>query len=191
MKCQILSFMNKVSFFIFLFFLLTCIHVSAQQKRWAARGYRKVETKVVDHDEPDKSGRIIERIDKRGNVLESWEWNEKDRLIKHIVNIYSKNKFQSTVFSGNDSIRSLEIIEYDKKGRKIRQFSSDKRKAKDEETRTDYDKWGNKIQERLFKNDKLVLTKTFSYNNENLLEKQVHVNADGIIIFEKTYQYSK
>ena len=164
---------------------------SAQQKKWASHGYLKVETKVIDHNDPEKSGRYVERIDRKGKVLESWEWNEKDRLTKHIINNYSKRKFRSAVYSGNDSLRSIEIVEYDKKGRKVRQFISDKRKEKDEEILTDYDKWGNKVQERIFKNNILSITKNFSYNKENLLLKQIHVDVEGKIIYEKTYQYSK
>ncbi len=183
--------MNRLLYSFLLFFLFLSVHADAQQKKWAHRGYRKVETKILDHDEPEKSGRTIECIDRKGNVIESWEWNENDRLTKHIINIYSKRKLESTVYSGNDSIRSIEIIEYDRKGRKVRQLVSDKKKGKDEEMLIDYDKWGNKIKELIFKNNKLSLTKTFFYNNENLLEKQVHINAEGKIIYEKTYQYSK
>jgi hypothetical protein len=167
------------------------MHASAQQKKWASRGYRKVDTKVIDYNDPEKNGRLTELIDRKGNVLESWEWNEKDRLVKHVVSNYTKRKFQSTVYSGNDSIRSVEIIDYDQKGRKIRQFFSDKRKGKEEEVIIEYDKWGNKILERLLKNNKLSLVKAFSYNSEGLLIKQINTDADGKITYEKTFQYSK
>lgn len=183
--------MNRLSHILSIVFLLICIHASAQQKKWASRGYRKIDTKVIDYNDPEKNGRLEELIDRKGNVLESWEWNEKDRLTKHIINSYSKRKFQSTVYAGNDSIRSVEIIEYDQKGRKVRQFVSDKRKGKEEELIIEYDKWGNKILERLLKNNKLSLVKAFSYNNEGLLIKQINTDADGKIIYEKTFQYSK
>lgn len=183
--------MNRLTLIICFVLLVAGLNVSAQQKRWARHGYRKVETKTVDHDDPEKSGRLVELISRKGKVLESWEWNENNRLSKHTVNTYSKRKFERCIYARNDSLRSREIIEYDRKGRKIRQFFSDIRKGKDKETLTEFDKWGNKVTERIYKNGKLSLIKLYTYNKEGLLEKQVHTDGAGKIIYEKNYHFSR
>jgi len=167
------------------------MNVSAQQKKWASHGYRKVETKVIDNNDPEKNSRLTEVIDRKGRILELWEWNEKDQLTKHIVNVYTKRKFQSSTYAGNDSLKSVEIIEYDQKGRKVRQYFSDRKKGKEEEILSEFDKWGNKVQERIFKNNVLTFIRKYFYNTEGLLEKQIHSDAQGKIIYEKTFLYCK
>jgi len=183
--------MNRISSILSFVLILISLQTYSQQKKWASHGYRKIETKITDLNDPEKNGRQVEIIDRKGRTLELWEWNEKDRISKHVINTYTPKKFESRIYSGNDSLKSTELIEYDDRGRKIRQWISDKRKNKEEEVQIEYDKWGNKVKERVLKNNQVGIIRTYQYNKEGLLEKLVHTDAEGKVLYEKVIHYYK
>lgn len=175
--------------FFISFLLILSKSGSAQHARWASHGYRKVETIIVDQKDSRNSGRQIEVLNRKGKVTESWEYDYKDSLTRHTVNSISRNFIQTHVYDGRGSIISIETSKFDNKGREIERYLYDLKPEIKRITAVTYDKWGNKIREMIYKNEKLEKERIFLYNNEGLLEKQISKTAEGKIIYEKTIRF--
>lgn len=179
---------------VFLFFLFQVAWVNkltAQHAKWASHGIRKIETRTTELKDSAFTSRTVELINRKGKVLESWEWGKEEKLLKHTVNKYSKWVFESKIYDKNDSLKIREYVLYDKKGREIERKTNQLRENLIRKTIISYDKWGNKTSELLFINDKIEKQRLYFYNNEGILERQITKNADGKIVFEKTFQLTR
>lgn len=182
---------NKIFILLFSLLCIFCYQTQSQHRKVAEHGFRKTETRVVDHNDSDNSRKTLEKFNRRGKVTESWEWNYEGVLKEHIVYQYEGRKMISKVFKSNDSLALIETVEYDKKGREIKKTVNDNVNGKYEETVIEFDKWGNKIKEVITKNNQVIKVREFFYNKEGLLVRQITKNGEGKITYEKYLQYSK
>ena len=183
--------MNKSLSFLFCTFFVLLGASNPGDKRLSKRNFREVVSVYTDAQDPEKSYKKVEKLDRQGNVVESWEWNLNGVLNQRIQYTNSPRLEKKMIYSGNDSLLLVEFTEFDERGRKIHYSLHDKRKNRSEDVVIEYNKWGEKSYEKSKKNGKITQVKSYEYNELGLVTAQITSDSAGVVYSKRTYQYNK
>lgn len=178
----------KLGFFVMLIFVSAG---NPSEKRAASRKYREIETVYRDSLNPERNYRRKEKIDGKGNIVESCEWNNDGKIHERITFDINPNCERKTVYNAMDSVVLTESTFYDSRGRKIQYVENDRRKHRSEIITFTYNKWGEKSEEKMVKNGHTTQIKKLYYNNQGLLTDQVITDSLGVVKSIKKISYSK
>lgn len=181
--------MNKLSFLITLLILIMNQVLHAQYKQRAKHGYLQTETIIQDIKDPENNRTIVEKIDKKGRLVQLKEFNELGKKTKDLAFSFSKNEKTCLHYDSRDSLKLKEHWVYDKKHRIIEYSEYDVRKKIENKTTFQYNKWGEKEFELVYKNQELVKRRIFTYNSEGMLIEQKTENAEGKLTYQKNWNF--
>lgn len=176
---------------LYIFLLLALMAANSPDSRVAKRNFRQITTEFTDHSDPEKNYRKIEKLDKQGEPIEVLEWAADGKLNQRTVYVNTALINKKSVFSGQDSLLSMEITELDRRGRKVHYFNYDRKKNKTEDVKSEYNSWGEKQTEITRKNGRCTQIRNFQYNNLGLIISQTTTDSTGKVFTQKTFSYSK
>jgi len=181
--------MNKFLFaFVCLQMIAPC--VLGQRKKAFSRGFSTTITVVSDIKDPENSRSMQEVSDRKGRLIQYTEFDINGiQILKKEID-YHKNQKIITTRDSKDSLLTQEKTTYNKQHQIIEVETIKKGGKSKELILSEYNKWGLKIKESIIKNEQLIKTREYIYNNQGLLIEQKTFDANHKLQYQKTMKYS-
>ncbi len=152
-------------------------------------GYLRTETKVYDFKDPENSRVIHEKMDRKGRMLERIEFDTMGRQQEKWTYSYTKNSKTENQFDDQNNLITQKNWKYGFKNKVTQLEEIQFKKNRTELTLIAYNKWGEKVSEKIYRNQTLIKIRTFDYDDEGLLIGQTTTDAEGKVLYSKRINY--